>query len=447
MPVTLRIRETIWIENAPLSAQRAIAKSLTLANPLWYRLQRMGKTKALYGVPKEFRYWERVSDTLRVGRGNLERLEQYFITNNIPYEIEDETNHGERISLSGNVTFRAYQEGDLDTIVAHTHGIIRLDTGYGKTVLACALTQRLGVVTLILVPRLHLLEQFSEEYKKWFKYKVGIIQGDRGDIRRVTVASIATLQKRKDLQAKLTKEVGCLIVDEAHTAVTDRRLSLIQRFRPRYLYGLTATPRRTDEQSEAIFFTFGPAIIDKDLEQMSPRVIQCICQSPINVQEYADMVEEQISNDSRNVLIATCATDEVRQGRKVLILTKRIVHYEMLARDLRREFRVFSIASKDTAGDRSALLKGLRDGSKDFDVILGTYSMLSTGVDIPKLDTLIFAGDLRSDVLQEQSAGRILRLFAGKQTPKIIDIMDRYNPIFWNQARARMRWYKQQGWL
>jgi superfamily II DNA or RNA helicase len=72
--------------------------------------------------------------------------------------------------------------------------------------------------------------------------------------------------------------------------------------------------------------------------------------------------------------------------------------------------------------------------------------MLSTGTDIPALDTLIFAGDLRSDVLQEQSAGRILRLFRDKQHPKIIDFVDNKTGILNHQGKARIRWYKKQGW-
>ena len=159
------------------------------------------------------------------------------------------------------------------------------------------------------------------------------------------------------------------------------------------------------------------------------------------------MITKQVEDKGRNLLIADIVDHEVNDGRKILILTKRIKHYEKIAELLPPEYNQFSIASKDQLKKRDELLHELRENKREFDVILGTYSMLSTGTDIPVLDTLIFAGDLRSDVLQEQSAGRVLRLFGDKQHPKIIDIIDNKNGILNHQAISRIRFYKRQEWL
>ncbi len=83
--------------------------------------------------------------------------------------------------------------------------------------------------------------------------------------------------------------------------------------------------------------------------------------------------------------------------------------------------------------------------SKEKQVILGTFNMVSEGFDLPKLDTLILATS-KSDV--EQSVGRIQRKHSyGKDDniPLIIDIVDNFS-IFGNQHRKRSAFYKKMNY-
>jgi superfamily II DNA or RNA helicase len=84
--------------------------------------------------------------------------------------------------------------------------------------------------------------------------------------------------------------------------------------------------------------------------------------------------------------------------------------------------------------------------SSDYKVVFGTFSILSTGTDIPSADMLLIAGDLKSSVLARQSVGRILRIFEGKPNPVIIDIYDTGNPIFRRQGKLRQQLYSKLGW-
>ena len=82
----------------------------------------------------------------------------------------------------------------------------------------------------------------------------------------------------------------------------------------------------------------------------------------------------------------------------------------------------------------------LRD-SQEKNVILGTYSMASEGMDIPKLNTIIL-GSPKSDVVQ--SVGRILRQKkeVRKFHPLIIDINDEFS-MFLNQSKKRLTLYNK----
>ena len=85
----------------------------------------------------------------------------------------------------------------------------------------------------------------------------------------------------------------------------------------------------------------------------------------------------------------------------------------------------------------------LRD-SQEKDIILGTFSMASEGMDIPKLNTIILASP-KSDVVQ--SVGRILREKADARQfhPLVIDFKDTHPnlSLFNKQCDKRIAFYKK----
>ncbi len=450
----LTISGHLLIENLPVKKAEEIKRALTLPNPTYYVLLRRGNIRALFNVKKEFTYYadQKGTDTsvasvstLIVGRGLRTRI-QNFLAKFDNHTIEDRTVAPQlACPLKGEIAPRDYQIAIFDKFpLIAKEGIIHLPTGWGKTVLVCELIKRLNLRTLIIVPRDSILAQFEEEFLKYFKKRPGVIKGTKVNIQDVTVASVATLVARPALQERLKDHFGLLIADEAHTFITDKRLELLGKFNARYYYGLTATPERTDEQTEAIFFTFGPIVLSGTLDRISPVVYQIDSGEKVLMDEYAAMVALQVTQEKRNRLIADIANAEIANGRKILILTKRISHYKLLASMI--DGVKFPISSGTQNKKRKQTLLDLRAGKIKFDVVLGTYSMLSTGVDIPALDTLIFAGDLKSTVLTTQCSGRIQRLFKDKKEPRIYDITDTLNAVFARQARLRKSNYRKNGW-
>ena len=164
--------------------------------------------------------------------------------------------------------------------------------------------------------------------------------------------------------------------------------------------------------------------------------------------EYHDIIYDQTNNKERNQIIASKVEEAVSEGRKVLVLTKRIAHYEYILEALHDKGidDTFAIRSSDPNKKSNALIRSLRDSSTAFNCILGTYTMLGTGFDLSQLDTIILAGDLKSSVLQTQAIGRILSKNKNKKYPKVIDIKDTNNPILLNQARIRTKFYEENNW-
>lgn len=430
-----------------------LAKGCTIANPLYFKLQKMGNARALYGCKKEFKYYEipkgEVAGSLYhigLGRGcagwdgHLDPGEEAQV------QREDATVRP-RADLESTIKLRDYQEGIPEKVIQYEQGIIRLGTGFGKTIIALRISELLQTKTLIIVPRTNILEQFKKEIRKYFGFEAGSF--DRPSDRGIDLSTLQTLQRR--IPSERAEAYGCVIVDECHTTVPDKSRAVVQAFAPRFLYGMTATPRRTDGQGEALTFMYGDILVDADLPRATPTVHPVRCYSKIPVWEYSEMIYEQTQNRERNAGIAAIVEKEIGEGRKVLVLTKRIEHFEILHGLLRDSLHggdggIIAVRSGGSSVDRADLLDRLRCTPSSFVCLLGTYSLLSTGVDVPSLDTLIIAGDLKSDVLTEQSAGRILRLFDGKQNPKIIDIQDYGNPILKRQSGEREKFYERNNW-
>lgn len=422
-----------------------IKSTLTLANPMYWKLKNMGKF--VNHIPKEFKYYEQESldAPLFVPRGMLSRL--------IKFSPESLINTS-FISLSTSVLahhnslleFRDYQAD----IVAKwretkpTEGVFDLSTGSGKTLLALQIIKELGLTATILVPTNIILNQFIEESKKYFGYDLGVINGKEKNIKEITVASIASLFNNPELLKELVSNTSVLFVDECQGAVSDKRVEVIEQFNPSYIYGLSGTPTREDGQTQAIHFYFGNTIEKYEAVMIKPTVeiINSETFLPVMV-NYAEMQDKMIENKSRNILIAGLAMGEMLEGRKVLVLTKRIEHYQTIRQMLPKGDGIIAANSTDIM--LAERLEALRENKMDFQCILGTFSLLGTGFNIEKLDTLIIAADLKSQVLTTQSAGRVLRLLKDK-TAKIIDIFDSQNGIFRTQGYARQKLYRSKGW-
>jgi superfamily II DNA or RNA helicase len=78
--------------------------------------------------------------------------------------------------------------------------------------------------------------------------------------------------------------------------------------------------------------------------------------------------------------------------------------------------------------------------SQECKIILGTYSMSSEGMDIPRLNTLFMCSP-KSDI--EQSVGRILRKEHEGVVARVYDIVDNFS-VFSNQAQRRRKFYESK---
>jgi superfamily II DNA or RNA helicase len=123
------------------------------------------------------------------------------------------------------------------------------------------------------------------------------------------------------------------------------------------------------------------------------------------------------------------------EGRKMLILSERVEHLELLKKRL--DEREIATSGFYVGGMKQSKL----DETANCQVIFGTFQMASEGLDIKGLNTLVMALPRREI---EQTIGRITRDPNSPVRPLVIDITDDLES-FVRQSYVRRKYYRTNG--
>jgi superfamily II DNA or RNA helicase len=369
-------------------------------------------------------------------------LPRYYAFEKYGIEKKNSLQHGILINLQFVGTLRDIQQQTIDatlnTYSKYGGGLVSLDTGLGKTVVALKLISLVSVKTLIVVHAEFLLDQWSERIKQFLPgAKVGIIRQDNCEIDNVdiSIGMIQTIVKR-EYPKNFFDSFGQVVVDECHHLASRTFASLFFKVQTKYMLGLSATPERKDGLSKVIYWFLGPQIITIKRETNIPSVKFVYTDVSKFEEKYnrlgkinnPTMITDLTLNNKRNELIILTINEYLKQGRKILVLTDRRDHCDFLLKRLPE-----NVAGVYLGGMKSKD----RTISTERSVILGTYQASGEGFDVPELDTLILATP-KSDI--QQAIGRILRQ-KNKNEPLVLDIVDSFS-IFKGQYYKRRKFYK-----
>jgi len=150
-----------------------------------------------------------------------------------------------------------------------------------------------------------------------------------------------------------------------------------------------------------------------------------------------------VTSERRNRLIVQLLLKALDAGRKVLVLSSRREHLNVLRHMLRTE-----VGKAGKQYSTGLYVGGMTDEERSVsatkDCIFGTYQMAAEGLDIPDLDTL-FLTTPKGDI--EQSVGRILRTVDGKKEPVVVDFVDMSIGLCVGLTNKRIKQYRELGYL
>jgi superfamily II DNA or RNA helicase len=381
-----------------------------------------------------------------------------------------------------------YQEQAVNAwIQANCQGIFEMATGTGKTFtsLAAAVNRvkALGHLTLIiLVPYLHLLEQWREECEKFGFFPIlcsGEHQGwnlevlskiqdfNIGALKTLCILAVhdtATSEKFRKATKQLSSEYTLLIGDEVHALGSP---SMQQALLPNITMrlGLSATPKRWFDEAgtEALFsyfgqvcfefplekaigtyltpYTYSPILIHlspselEEYENLSQKISVFMAQSGDSKREFQETLEKLLIKRARILasaeqklpkLLETLKhnmaerTQQDKEIRDILIYCAPGSHKEVLKAVAQLGLRCHEFVHTVALSEREKILDQFAKGVIQ---ALVAIKCLDEGVDVPSTKTAYFLASTTNPREFVQRRGRILRLSEGKDKAEVYDFI------------------------
>lgn len=476
--VRIVLADRIYIDSSGMSnkTKRQLRRMATFSNKQYFQNQAMDmpnydESRFIYLGSDEGKY-------IVLPRGLREDILKKFDNAGIRYKIEDKRTQGREINISFKGELRESQIPAAETMLENETGILHAATAFGKTVVCCDMIARRGISTLILVDRADLMNQWIKRLDEFLdideelheyqtktgrtrkrKSLIGNLQGAHDTLTGIVDVAMIRSHKKKDEFHPMLKEYAQVYFDECHHAASESAIEVLQEINAKYVYGVTATPKRGDGKEKINEFLLGPiryrfTAKDRAEEQnidhlVYPRFTRTVKPHHLSKTPYGNDAYELIrNNDVRDEQIIRDVADCVQAGRTPVVLTKYVDHANKLSERLKKYAdRLILLTGANGTKVRRAQVKELNEvDDSDSLILVGTGSLLGEGFDFPRLDTLFMATPVSGENVVEQYVGRLNRDYDGKENVIVYDYVDSHIPKFDKMYAARLKAYKKIGY-
>lgn len=354
-------------------------------------------------------------------------------------------------------------------------GMIKLTCGGGKTVLAIYLACLLKLKTLIIVNKEALMDQWIERIKSFCDARIGIIRCDDVNTKDkdIVIGMLRSISK-KNYDQSVFSDFGIVIYDEAHHMCSRCDSRALLYTSAKYTIGLSATPERADGLNRVNELYIGKMLCEMEKKFGYRVLIKSIHfnsddimykekkawfkgrMTPSDVMMQSNIIKVK----HRNNMIAQVIDHIKRHGRRILILSKRIEHLTILKTlvdtKTQQDNETHLYNSYFYTGPTKKCEKV--QAEKNGHIIFATSNLAEEGIDIPHLDTIIFASpiSIQKDLTNGQAIKKSVLQSVGRITrnddindgniPLVIDICDQLS-IYKNWTNKREKVYQDKDWF
>lgn len=380
--------------------------------------------------------------------GLRQKLEVFCRERNYLIEYDFDTTHqefslveGEEFVKSLGLTLqpRDYQMKAFVAGVREGRVLFLSPTASGKSLIIYLLTKYYNKKTLVVVPTVSLVHQMVSDFESYAGRKESahkIHSGQERDSESQIV--VTTWQSIYKQPRAWFDQFEVVIGDEAHLFKAKSMTSIMEKMSGcRYKFGFTGTLDGSQCHELILQGLFGPVkkvtttaelIEQKHLADFQVKAIVLNYPDDIKQQmakvSYQDEIDFIVRNEKRNKFIRNLALS--LEGNTLLLFQYVEKHgkilYDELVKSAAEKRKIFFVHG-GVDGDSREEIRRIVETEKDA-IIVASYGVFSTGVNIKNLNSVIFASPSKSRIRNLQSIGRGLRRSETKTAATLYDIAD-----------------------
>ena len=445
------ISNQIYLKRTQLNQKLVVflREQLNFYNSDYLTKKNLGKS--VFNTEKFFKLIEESKNEIMIPRGFSASLVQFCNKESIPYKIIDKREKKESIDFDSNIELLDHQKIALERVGEKDFGVIVSPPGSGKTILGLEIIAEKQQPALIIVHRKQLFDQWIERIQDFLKIpkkEIGQIGNQKKKIgKHITVAMIQSLSRIDDY-SEIANIFGTIIIDECHHIPAKSFREAIVNFNAFYLYGLTAIPKRKNNDQKLIFIYIGNILYQiNQYEYLAEKNIK----TEINIKEtelfapfdykidnYETISRILVHDTQRNCLILKDIEENVSRFKNILILSERKAHVDILHLYLKDKYETITIHGEDSESSRRSKIEQIKEGH--FKIVISTGQYFGEGIDINNLECLFIVYPFAFEGKLIQYIGRIQR---SEKRPVVFDYRDSKIDYFEKMFKQRNRYYKK----
>ena len=324
---------------------------------------------------------------------------------------------------------RDYQLDAFRTAVQYGRQLLLSPTASGKSLIIYLLARYYNKKTVIIVPTTSLVEQMSKDFED-YGYDKKICKIYSGQPVFPADVTITTWQSFSKAPKEVIQSFDMVVGDEAHLFKATTLKGILEKMKTTSIrFGTTGTLDGSECHRLQLEGMFGPVkkvISSKQLMDAGTIAnidIQCVILRHTKQKKltYQEEMEYLVTNDSRNQFITNLVSN--LKGNTLVLFQYVEKHGEVLYPMLDGRVKDLHYVYGGTDTEDREKVRELVEKSND-NVILASYGTFSTGINIKRIDNIVFASPSKSRIRNLQSIGRGLRKTEGKEKMRLFDIAD-----------------------
>jgi superfamily II DNA or RNA helicase len=353
------------------------------------------------------------------------------------------------------IALRDYQVNAVFQAISRGRIIAKSPTSSGKSaIIYCYIRWKLqrNERIILMVPTTGLVTQMFSDFEDYSSHNgwstednVHKLYGgqDRNFDKPVLVTtwqSVHSMSKKKDPETRKFYESWTVYIgDECHRFASNSLMQISTKLtNAKYRLGTTGTVQDEKVQKLSLEGSFGPifnVISTKELMDAGQVVqlkIKCLIldydaevKKLLKSADYQQEVDFIVSNKRRIKFVVNLA--KATKGNTLVLfnfIDKQGKPMYELAKELCPDRPLFYISGEVDTDTREQIRKVL--STHDDAIVFGSSATMSTGINVPSLENIIFASPSKSKIRNLQSIGRGLRLKEGKTSCTLYDIADNF---------------------